>query len=760
MENDRTFPPAWENAPNEYPQQGSWPVQPPHSLPGNATGRPAWEEPTFIESDPIPLSTQPPELRLRAPGQPMRPSSMPGRPTTRPPAQSAGVSQRPASQRPPVRKQRRRRLFMVALLIFLAVSGVLGIGGYFGLYAPARQLGNDGAAHLQQAQKLLKDLSFHPLALDTLTKTRNEFSAAEDDFSGVKWRLAIVRPFLGVIGFLTGRSDELDAYVHLANMAYDISSAGHQALDAGIALVKRESDAFSLPGGTTLGGVPGAFVVGPSIPQSANGLGLNDISQVQQTLKAVQGLVDDAWNEAQSIKESALPANPAIQSAFALFKGAYPSVKELLASVQGALGAAPKLLGINQATTYLTFWQDTSERRATGGFITAVGTMSVKNGLLGSLSLQDTYLLDTPAATSHPTPIPAADSWFTLSKTWGLRDANLEPDFPTVAQAAEQLYTAEGGGAVDGVMAFTTSFLQHILNITGPVQVPELNEVIGSDNLVDRLHFYQLARSSGDEVPAKALAGDKQFSALLIGHLVEKLRTLTPDATTAVLQVALQALPTKDVQLYLNDSRAEQALARAHRAGAVEATSGDELLVVDTNISPNKADDNIDEVQSDAIILDSQGNATHHVTVAYHWKRTAPVYGSSTYTDYVRFYIPSSSQVQATNGFTFLGTSSAYGYTVLSGTFTLTFGQTLLLSLSYVVPHAVSQQNGQSFYALLVQKQAGEPLPRLKLTITMPPDANLVQHSTNLKLSTSGNDILFDQLMDRNVTATVTYNGV
>jgi hypothetical protein len=709
---------------------------------------PAWDDQAFIEDGPVPQPIQPPEVRKPPIVELMRPSVRP-----------AGLSRRSVSKRRSVKTHRRRRIFLIALLIFLAMSGVLGIGGYFGLYAPAKQLGNDGAAHLQQAQKLLKDLSFHPLALNTLTRARNEFSAAEDDFSGVKWRLAIVRPFLGVIGFLTGRGDELDAYVHLATMAYDLSSAGHQALDAGITLLQRESNALSLPG-AALSDSSGTLSAGPALPQVAHSLGMNDIRQAQQTLKTVQGLMDDAWSEAQSIKESALPANPSIQSAFALFKGAYPGVKEVLGAVQGALEAAPQLLGINHATTYLTFWQDTSERRPTGGFITAVGTMSVQNGQLAALALRDTYLLDTPAATSHPTPIPAADAWFTLSKTWGLRDANLEPDFPTSAQAAEQLYTAEGGGVVDGVMAVTTLFLQHILNITGPIQIPELNEVIGSDNLGDRLHAYQFTRSSGDEVPAKVLAGDKQFSALLIAHLVEKLRTLTPDATAAVLQTALQGLSTKDVQLYLNDSRAEQALLRAHRAGAVEATSGDALLIVDTNISPNKADDNIDEVQSDTITLDSQGNATHHVTVAYHWKRTAPVYGNSTYRDYVRFYIPTSSQLQVTNGFTFLGTSSAYGYTVLSGMFKLIAGQTLLLSLSYVVPHAVAQQNGQSSYALLVQKQAGEPLPRLKLTITMPPNANLVQHSTNLKLATSGNDLLFDQLMDRNVTATVNYNGV
>jgi hypothetical protein len=172
--------------------------------------------------------------------------------------------------------------------------------------------------------------------------------------------------------------------------------------------------------------------------------------------------------------------------------------------MQVALGAAPQLLGINHATTYLALWQDTSERRATGGFITAAGTMSVKNGQLGALALQDTYELDVPAATSHPTPLPAAAAWFPLSKSWGLRDANLEPDFPTTAQAAEQLYTGEGGGPVDGVLAFTTSFVQHLLSITGPVQLPELNETIGSDSLVDKLHLFQLPRSSGDEVSAGA----------------------------------------------------------------------------------------------------------------------------------------------------------------------------------------------------------------------------------------------------------------
>src|SRR5579883_781006 len=676
----------------------------------------------------------------------------------RPANKPAGVSQTKTGPKRPPAKHRWKRITLIVALAVIVLSGVLGIGGYFGLYAPARQLADDGAQHLQSAQSLLKQLVQHPLAQKTIMDARDEFSAAENDFDGVNSRLNVLSPFLGLIGFVSGRSDEIQSYVHLARMALDLSRAGHQALDTALFLIDRESNAFQAPGGSTASAGPGAAPDAADIGQPANGLTMGNIAQMQQTASSVIGLVDDAWNEVQSVDLNALPANPSIQAAVTLFRSNYPGLRQLLTNLQATFASAPALFGIDHTTTYLAELMDTSERRGSGGFITAYGLMGVENGQLGSFTLQDTYLLDTPYQATHATPIPANDAWFTVTKNWGLRDSNLEPDFPTDAKAAEQLYAAEGGGAVDGVIAFTSLFIQHILTYTGPIQIPELNLSVSSGNFVTVLHQYQLPRSKGDAVAQSELSSpNAQFPALLSKYLLAKLRQVNAATTLAILQAAVVGLSTKDVQLYVNNSQAEQTLLQADKAGAVQAPSGDALFVVDTNISANKANDNIDEVIQDNVVLDDQGNANHHLVIAFHWNRSEPVYGSSTYSDFVRIYVPATSQLLGDTGFTNFATSSAYQRTVWSGTFQLVFGQKILLTLTYVVPNAVQQQQGQSHYSLLVQRQASSPLPQLSLTISLPQTANLLQHSSDLVYP--NNTLQFPQQpLDHDNTFTTDYD--
>jgi|SRR5579859_5596404 len=768
MTDNQMRPTAWEPSRDDTSQPTSpyptrpqqlWPVSSGRSAPGGDETQPNLPETGAARRASIPQGPQAAGQQARVPSRPLASPAGAGSAPARPASRPAGVSRTPPGQPRKPGKHRWKRIALLTALAILVLGGILTIGGYFGIYSPARQLANDGAQHLQHAQNLLKQLALHPLAEKTITAARDEFSAAESDFDGVNTRLSLIGPYLGLIGLVSGRGDEIQSYVHLAHMALDLSKAGNTALTAGLKLIDDEKDAFHSSGPATpaISGQSSTQPTGDTSAQNASGLKLSDINDLQQTASDVIGLVEDAWNEVQSVSLSALPSDPSIQAAVTLFRSDYPSLRQILADLQGTIASAPTLFGIGHSTTYLAELMDTGERRPTGGFITAYGTLGVQNGQLGSLALQDTYLLDTPYAASHTTPIPANDAWFTLSKNWGLRDSNLEPDFPTAAKAAEQLYTAEGGGPVDGVIAFTSTFFEHVLAITGPVQIPELNETIDDSNLLDRLHFYQYQRSTGDEVsPGQLAAHNNQFPALLSKYLVEKLRQLSPAATLAVLQEAVLGMGTKDIQLYVNDARAEQTLIQGHRAGAVEAPNGDSLYVVDTNISANTANDNLSQLIQDNINLDAQGGATHHLTLAYHWVGTEPVSGNS-YTDYVRIYVPPTSQLQGDSGFPTLNTATAYQRTVWSSTITLVPGQLLLTTVTYYVPNAVQQQQGQSHYSFLLQRQASYPLSALALTMSLPQNANLIQHSTNLTYP--DNNLQFPkQKQDHDLTFTVDYN--
>jgi len=73
----------------------------------------------------------------------------------------------------------------------------------------------------------------------------------------------------------------------------------------------------------------------------------------------------------------------------------------------------------------------------------------------------------------------------------GLRDSNLSADFPTSARLAIDQYGLRCT-PVDGVIAFTPSLIEHILQVTGPTYIPQYAETITVQNLEERLHYYQL----------------------------------------------------------------------------------------------------------------------------------------------------------------------------------------------------------------------------------------------------------------------------
>ena len=53
-------------------------------------------------------------------------------------------------------------------------------------------------------------------------------------------------------------------------------------------------------------------------------------------------------------------------------------------------------------------------------------------------------------------------------------------------------YAYEFGKQVDGVFIFTPTLIRQILHVTGPITIPAYKETITEQNLVDRLHYYQL----------------------------------------------------------------------------------------------------------------------------------------------------------------------------------------------------------------------------------------------------------------------------
>jgi hypothetical protein len=171
-----------------------------------------------------------------------------------------------------------------------------------------------------------------------------------------------------------------------------------------------------------------------------------------------------------------------------------------------------------------------------------------------------------------------------------------------------------------------------------------------------------------------------------------------------------------------------------HLASTIQASPDDSLFVVDANVSPNKANSLITNTLDDQVTIDEDGNAIHHTIIRYIWAINGPVYGSNTYRDYIRVYVPPTSVITMLNGWKLRSTDMAFGHKVLAGFVTFAYGQTRTISLVWIVPR-IAKKDGQGWhYQYEVQRQAGA-LWKLHLEVDPPPCAVVKNTFGGLALS-------------------------
>ena len=323
-------------------------------------------------------------------------------------------------------------------------------------------------------------------------------------------------------------------------------------------------------------------------------------------------------------------------------------------------------------------------------------------------------MLDKPFESAGGTiPHPSAYSWFDIGgSSWSFRDSNLDADFPTAARYGGSTYKEEGGKVpVQGVIAITPGLIERALAITGPIYVPEYHETVTVQNLIDRIHYYQLGAHSGSDLvpsPDGHSSLRKRFTELLAEHFLERIRQLSPSALGGLLRVVVGSLRSKDLQIYFNAGLAESVLQSSHLDAAIQSPSGDGLFVVDANIAFNKANNLMTYTLEDQVTLDAQGNAVHRTAISYAWTTKGDLYnGGPLYRDYVRIYVPPGSLLQVQDGWEPRGAGEAFDREVWAGLFTLSYGQTRTITLTWVVPGAAKKDAAGWHYRYLIQRQAG-----------------------------------------------------
>jgi hypothetical protein len=584
-----------------------------------------------------------------------------------------------------------------ALFLLILLANVVGVGGVWGVQALS--VARAATASLQRHVVRIEELAPQASGLqpDTLRAIQNELSGAENDVRA----LNEIIPFNGGLEF--GGQGATHRILTLSQHAL---AAASEATAAALLLEPAlQGLIFS--------------VTHPNASAVAAGhhlLSAQDVFYAQGHLDQAKSYWDAVVEDRKQLTAADLQSlhNTQVTQLVAKLDTLMPAATNGFGLASALLDWAPHFMGLSGPAHILLFDMDTDELRATGGFLGNYADLVMNSGALTSgVHLHDVYPLDCPNGSCPYRPVPEDYSWFKIAgANFGIRDANLNPDFPTAAGLAEHLYEEQGGPPADMVVAITPAVIEGILRALGPITVPQFGVTVTADTLRDQIHFYhqnpQIAQNLGISPSTLGTTIAKVFDVLVSQEIFAKLGALTPQQQGALVKSLTTFFSTKDIQLFTSNSRVEEVFKSMGIAGQViQPAVGDSLFLVDTNDGGSYANSDIRESYTDQVTLDASGGATHAMTVTYTYAVVAHRYAQiNEYRNLSRVIVPSAATRLAVTGpCAPVSTSQAY-HQVIACQFSLTRGASLTISYSWYSPTVVTQDQTTS-YRLFVQRQAG-----------------------------------------------------
>ncbi|MGB8643712.1 MAG: DUF4012 domain-containing protein [Anaerolineae bacterium] len=478
-----------------------------------------------------------------------------------------------------------------------------------------------------------------------------------------------------------------------------------------------------------------------------------DLLEAQRTL--------DAATRARASLNPAL-LSPTFQRVVARFDRLLPQWQVAL----DGLSLAPVLFGADRPRTYLVLLQNSDELRPSGGLISGVARLQVDRGDYKLVDFKDSYAVDDLTKTHPPPPLPLTR--YMNAGIWVLRDTNWSPDFPTAAQAAEQLYQLDQGVAVDGVIALNMNLLPRVMSALGPITLTDYNETVDASNVMGKLQEYW-ASPQGVGQTGDWWYHRKDFPGKLLAAVMARIQAGSLDSAQ-LSRVLLDSFQTKNILVYING--VTPAAGRVGILnGAVSRARGDAFMVVDSNVGFNKVDATMQRNVDYVVRVDATGAATATLTINFanaspasdafcvHLARYFPTYHEmqqGCYWDYQRVVVAPQAQFMRIRGVLEGGAEDPLqNRAVLDGYFLMAGGEKRQVIYEYTMPR-VTDENGA--YRLLIEKQPGmAPLP-VKLTLQLPAEWKSLS-AWPPPASSDGQTLHYDLTLDRDLEVVVQPQG-
>ncbi|MFH1244427.1 MAG: DUF4012 domain-containing protein [bacterium] len=303
--------------------------------------------------------------------------------------------------------------------------------------------------------------------------------------------------------------------------------------------------------------------------------------------------------------------------------------------------------GYDHPITYLVLLQNDTEMRANGGFFGSYAVATAEQGQL-ELRFEDIYTPDgqLDGYVEPPKPIQTAFK----QGSWRLRDSDWDPNFVTTAKTVRWFMDKGNEINLDVIMTVSLATVKKILEITGPIQIPDYELVLDSENIYQKLQ----AKVETDFFP-----GSTQKRDILTGAgqvLLTHLKNLSLGKKLTIIQILYRELQNQNILLNTNNTSLQKKLEKNNWAGELaipNCSDGehrcnlDTFLTVEANLGANKANCSMAR-QTIHTVEKQDEKIIHKVELMYTNKSEEenpqlPDFFGGNYLQYVRFYLPKNS---------------------------------------------------------------------------------------------------------------------
>lgn len=319
-----------------------------------------------------------------------------------------------------------------------------------------------------------------------------------------------------------------------------------------------------------------------------------------------------------------------------------PALSDIVNVAKDYSAISSLLLGSKSPKKYLILFQNSSELRATGGFIGTYALIELDNGGLKNIAVEGIYEADGQLTVTIVPP----KQFQHIATSWSTHDANWFLDFPKSAQKVAWFFERTGNSKIDGVITLNIEIVERLLALTGAIEIKEYGLSLDASNFRDEIQYeVEAAYDKKLNKPKKVIA---DFTPLFLERLME----LSKERSKDLIAVLMSALEEKYIMLYFKEREVQDFFDSQGWSGKIAESEGDYLAVAYSNIGGYKTDRYIEDKVNYSVEIQDDGSLISNAVIMrkhnggsskYWWYNRKNI-------SYVKIYVPKGAELTVSSG--------------------------------------------------------------------------------------------------------------